>query len=211
MSGPGVVGVLLAAGRGRRMGRVKQLLPWPPPDGSGTIVAAAFDAVAPACDEMVVVVGHEAEAVIAALRPRPFRVVDSNADAPMFESIRLGLRAARKLDPAACSLLHPADHPQVSPTTLQALRDAHRQDPHRAIMPVHGDRGGHPVLIPPALVDGILEAEDTGGLRAYWSAHPELCVRIAVDDPGVVRDLDVAADYERSDSGDSPEDSPLWS
>src|SRR5262245_14196111 len=91
MSNPtatGTVGVLLAAGRGKRMGRLKQLLPWPPgasADGR-TVVAASFDTIAPHCDEMIVVVGAEAEAVASALVPRRLRMVQADPDAEMFQS-----------------------------------------------------------------------------------------------------------------------------
>ena len=54
-----VVGLLLAAGQGRRMGGGKQLLPWPPPDGSGTLIGSAFDHLQVACDEMIVVLGYQ--------------------------------------------------------------------------------------------------------------------------------------------------------
>ena len=58
------IGVLLAAGQSKRMGRPKQLLPWPPKgENPKPLVAAAFDAIARVCDEMVVVVGHEADDV----------------------------------------------------------------------------------------------------------------------------------------------------
>ena len=40
-----LIGVLLAAGRSGRMGRLKQVLPLPPESGERTVAAAAFDAV----------------------------------------------------------------------------------------------------------------------------------------------------------------------
>lgn len=65
------IGVLLAAGQSKRMGRPKQLLPWPPKgENSKPLVAASFDAIARVCDEMYVVVGHQSDAVIAALSDR---------------------------------------------------------------------------------------------------------------------------------------------
>ncbi len=193
---PPCIGVLLAAGRSRRMGRTKQLLPWPTPSGAKPLVAAAFDAIAPACQTMIVVLGHEAEAVAAALAPRRFEAVPADADAPMYESIRAGLGAARRLDARASALLHPADHPQVDPATLRTVIDTAARNPGRAIMPVYGGAGGHPVLIPADLIDHLLAFAGEGGLRRYWQDHPDDCIRLAVDDPFVVRDLDTPDDWD---------------
>ena len=55
------IGVILAAGRGGRMGGQKQLTPWQSADGEKPLVAAAYDAIRPICDDMVVVLGHEVD------------------------------------------------------------------------------------------------------------------------------------------------------
>src|SRR5215212_1453152 len=61
------IGVILAAGRGGRMGGTKQLTPWHGAGGSKPLVTAAYDAIHPICDDMVIVVGHIADSVVAAL------------------------------------------------------------------------------------------------------------------------------------------------
>jgi molybdenum cofactor cytidylyltransferase len=183
------VGLLLAAGRGRRMGRTKQLVPWPTPTGEQPLVVAAFDAIQVVCNDMIVVLGHEAEAVAAALGRRPFHQVLSDPDAAMFESIRVGLDAADRIDPGATIVLQPGDHPEVTEATLRALIAAAAERPACAVMPEYAGRGGHPVLIPPSVARQVLQAEYSGGLRQFWIAHPALCFRLAVNDAGVVRDV----------------------
>jgi len=191
------IGVLLAAGRSGRMGRLKQLLPWPPhsPDAK-PLVAAAFDAIAPVCDAMLVVVGHEAESVIAALGDRKFQSVHVDPNAEMIESVKAGLALARELDAAAGVLLHPADHPDVKRETLDELVRAAAASPRSAIMPTCCSKGGHPVLIPAELVWNIAAYRGSGGLRQFWLDHADRCVRLPVEDPGVTRDIDTPADYE---------------
>ena len=66
--------MLLAAGRGRRLGGGKQFYPWPTAEGEKPLVAAAFDAVTSACDAMIVVLGHRAAEVTTALGERQFLV-----------------------------------------------------------------------------------------------------------------------------------------
>lgn len=190
-----LIGVLLAAGRSGRMGRLKQVLPWPPESGERTVAAAAFDAVAPACCAMVVVVGHEAESVLASLGERKFVAVHVDSQAEMLNSVKAGLQAARALHSSADVLLHPADHPEVERETIDRLVQELAATPEQAVMPEFAGRGGHPVVIPVALVESILAYRANGGLRQYWLDHPDRCRRLAVDDGSVVLDLDVPADY----------------
>jgi molybdenum cofactor cytidylyltransferase len=189
------VGVLLAAGRGRRMGRTKQLIEIAAGSRRRPLVAAAYDAIAPACDRMIVVLGHEAEAVAAALGDRPFDRVDADPDAPMFESVRAGVRAAAELA-ARRVVLHPADHPRVAPTTLAKLAARADAEPARAIIPEHAGRGGHPVFIPASLFEAIAACAGEGGLRAFWRAQHAACARLPVEDPSVTRDLDEPSDLQ---------------
>ena len=189
------IGLLLAAGRGRRMGQTKQLLPWPPPDGSKPLAAAAFDAISEFCDQMVVMVGHESEKVISALEPRSFQAVHSDADLPMYESIRTGLQAIQRIAPGRAVLIHPADHPEVSATTLQKLIQSSAVHPHNAVCPHHEGRGGHPVLVGASLVPGLIRWSGTGGLRQFWLDDPETLVELPVEDATIVRDLDTPDDY----------------
>src|SRR5262245_17554823 len=129
------IGVILAAGRGGRMGGRKQLTAWPTPDGSKPLVAASYDAVQAICDEMVVVFGHIPDSVAAALGDRPFHQAESDPDAPMYESIRAGLRAAHRVAPQATVVLQPGDHPEVAPSTLSGLSNQSIERPRQAIIP----------------------------------------------------------------------------
>ena len=113
----------------------------------------------------------------------------------MFESIRAGLRTALRIDPTASIVLQPGDHPEV------AHIDARYSDskcslerPDQAIIPQYASRGGHPVLIPPNIAALLVEAECPAGLGQFWLDHPDLCHRVPIDDPKVVRDIDTPAD-----------------
>ena len=186
------IGVLLAAGRGRRLGGRKQFYPWPTADGEVPLVAAAFDAVAGVCKKMIVVLGHCSDEVAAALGERDYQPVQSDPDAAMFESIRAGLQASLQEDSEARVLLHPADHPGVELATLVQLLALSREHPNRAIMPEFEGRGGHPVLIPAELAEILQTADCPQGLGRYWGEHPDACLRMSVTDSRVVRDIDTA-------------------
>jgi molybdenum cofactor cytidylyltransferase len=139
---------------------------------------------------MIVVLGHEADAVADALVPRLFHRVSCDPDAPMFDSIRAGLVAASALDAQATIVLQPGDHPEVAPATLAALVAASAAQPDRAVMPEYLGRGGHPVLIPPPVAARLLIEDCREGLARFWSMHPRLCHRLPTDDRSIVLDVD---------------------
>jgi molybdenum cofactor cytidylyltransferase len=198
------IGLILAAGRGRRMGRTKQLVPWQTRAGDVPLVAAAYDTIHSICDEIVVVLGYGADEVTAALGSRQFTRVFGDSDTPMFESIRIGLRAAWKIDPTATVVLQPGDHPEVAQSTLNTLADWPRQRPGHAIIPEYRGRGGHPVFIPSAIAAMLIEADCPNGLGQFWTVHPELCTRVPVDDANVLRDIDTLEDLSQSTGFHSP-------
>jgi molybdenum cofactor cytidylyltransferase len=123
-----------------------------------------------------------------------FRIV-TNPDPSrgMFSSIQSGLAAATG-DPI---LVLPADMPFVRPATVAALVTACVQA-HSAVVPVHAGRRGHPVAMPGRLRDPLLSAEATASLKdalALLGVSPQA---IAVEDPGVVRDVDRKEDLDAS-------------
>jgi len=188
------IGVILAGGRGRRMGSTKQLKLCSTIEGAKPLICAAFDAIRPICDAMVVVLGHDANSVAAVLGDRKFESASSDPDRPMFDSIQAGFLAAREMDPDATIVLQPGDHPEVAAATLSALVEWSLMQPVRAVIPEHAGRGGHPVLIPANIAKLILENDCPYGLGQFWVDHPEWCIRIAVDDPSMLKDVDTQAD-----------------
>lgn len=195
---PMPIGLLLAAGRARRMGEAKQLLPWHPPRSGTTLVAAAFDSIAPFCSRMVVTVGHEAQAICKALDAREFDSVMCDADAPMFDSVRAGLERVREIDPRAGALLLPADQPGILPESIRAILDAGRRYPEHVVSPECAGRGGHPVLISPTAITIVLSDAGEGGLRGVLARNLSLRKHIKVNDPACTRDIDTPEDYARA-------------
>jgi molybdenum cofactor cytidylyltransferase len=199
-----LIGLLLAAGRGRRMGGNKQFYPVRTPTGEKPLVSAAFETIAHACDAMIVVLGHRADEVAEAFGDLKFEIVTSDPDAPMFDSIKAGLQAA--LDPSRTRaplrrsgrrsgnpaiLLQLGDHPALERTTLGKLLTIAAENPGKAVMPTFKDNGGHPVVIPASVAEKILTSPYPGGLRQFWLDHPDLCLRVPVNDPGVTLNINV--------------------
>jgi len=190
-------GLLLAAGRGRRMGGGKQLLPWPPENPSTTLVATSFDALNYLVSRMAVALGHRRVEVVAALADREFERLEVDPDAEMIESIKAGLRWLLSRDAAKLAVVHPADQPIVNQRTFSELMAYQHRFPTVAVMPEFGERGGHPVLIPRLLWPRIMACESAGGLRQFWADHPSMHVRVPVNDPMVIADFDCLDDLAR--------------
>src|SRR5436190_24350199 len=88
-----ITAIVLAAGESRRMGRLKPLLPF----GTRTVIETVVDSLrASPVAEILVVTGHQSEAIEAALAQAPVRVV-RNPDYPrgMLSSVQCGVAAAR--------------------------------------------------------------------------------------------------------------------
>src|SRR5689334_8456191 len=121
---PRVAGVLLAAGASRRMGagRNKMLLEL---EGESLVRRAARRALAAALAPVVVVVGHEADRVRAALRDLPLEfAVNPDFAGPTSGSLHRGLNALGPEVDAAVVML--ADMVRVSAETLAMLVAAAR-------------------------------------------------------------------------------------
>jgi molybdenum cofactor cytidylyltransferase len=188
-----VVAVILAAGEARRMGRPKALLRL----GESTFLArTAATLHRPGVASVVVVLGHEADRIVAEsglpagvelLRnPRP-------ADG-MLSSVLAGLAAAEERS-AEAILLQPVDHPLVAPATVDAVLQALGSGAVVAV-PSHGGRRGHPAGFARAAWPALRSADPRRGARMVLADHPEWVVHVS-GDPGSVRGFDTLGDYER--------------
>ena len=189
--------VILAAGFSSRMERgFKPLLPIPAPDGSSPTALERVVALYAAAEvsPLIVVAGHRHDALAAATRALPVRLVrNTQAEAGMLSSIRVGLMAAAGL--CGHCFLHPVDIPLVLPATLHRLCEAAAREPEHICIPVHAGEEGHPPCIPVVYTANILAWDSPGGLREAMRGLP--CRHVPVDDPGVLLDMDTDADYAR--------------
>jgi CTP:molybdopterin cytidylyltransferase MocA len=186
------IAVVVAAGGGRRLGGVaKALLPIGDRESFLGRIAATARAAGVA-DAVVVVGAPYGDAVAAAARALGLEVVVNPAPARgMASSVAAGFSAAAAGAAAVdVALLWPVDHPWVTAATvtrvLAALAAAPEVD---AAIPTHDGRGGHPPAIRRALWPALAACTDQpDGARGVLAAART--VRVEVDDPGVVRDVD---------------------
>jgi len=203
--------IVLAAGLSSRMGCFKLTLPWGNRTVIGRVVATL---VAADIDEVIVVTGHRADEVAAALADTAAQVVHNPdyAAGEMLSSIQVGIRVLthrRGLKPppqtdesrlkpaggAPAALLCLGDQPQMLVATVQAVLSAADADGEdRIVIPSHGMHAGHPILLPNWLWPEILGC--TGTLRDVMAAHRDRTRFLVVDTPTILADLDTPEDYE---------------
>ena len=185
-----LVGILLAAGKGRRFdptGARNKLLQ--PCSGGGTVVAASATAMLSALPTVVAVVSPEGEGVATELRALGCDVtVCTGAADGMGVSLAHAVRHATGADGWLIAL---GDMPTVQSSTIHALAAAIAQGADIAI-PVMNGRRGNPVAFSRLHLEGLLALHGDRGARNIVASQPVL--EVAVDDVGIFQDVDTAAD-----------------
>ena len=185
---PRIACVILAAGQSRRMGRTNKLLATI--DGKPMVRWAAEAALASAADPVLVVVGHEAEKVRAALADLPVIFVE-NPDyaAGISTSVRRGVAALKAgIDGVAVCL---GDMPRISAGQIDRLIAAYDPVEGRALcIPTWRGKRGNPVLIGSRFFTELQEITGDVGARPLISQYPELICEVDMGDDAVLLDID---------------------
>lgn len=151
----------------------------------------------PGVARVISVVGHEASRVAteAALPEETLLLENTSYREGMLSSVLCGLQEAERLGFDAF-LLHPVDHPLVSPTTVDAVVAALEAGALIAV-PSYEGRRGHPGGFARATWPALREALPERGARAVLADHPEWVVHVT-GDPGCLIGIDTPEDYERA-------------
>jgi molybdenum cofactor cytidylyltransferase len=189
---PRIAALVLAAGRSTRMGEANKLLM--DLHGSPMIARTVSAIAASAATPLVVVTGHDADAVAAALKGQRITLVHNPRFAEgMATSLKAGL-AALPTD-ADGVLVCLGDMPAVTAAALGKLIAAFNPTEGRAIIvPTYQGKRGNPVLFARAYVDEMREAEGDVGARALLSQHAEAVYEVETD-AGVLADADTPAAF----------------
>jgi molybdenum cofactor cytidylyltransferase len=192
-----IAAIILAAGRSRRMGTQKLLLPW----GGKTVIEQIADQILLAgLQPVLVVIGADAAAdtaaIAQALAGRPITLAHNpNRDAEMLSSVRCGLKAL----PGDCeaALIALGDQPAIRTELIDSLIQAYQTAGRGIVMPTCRGKRGHPTMIAARYFGEILSGYDGVGLRGLLEAHPQDIHEVIVTDPAVLADIDHPDDYQR--------------
>ena len=192
-----IPGIVLAGGKSSRMGRPKALLP------IGSTGENFFDRVTrtlleAGVTDIVVVVGADADAIRAGVRPGSSVRIVANHDHEQGQltSLLAGLRAI-DMAVASAALMTLIDVPLVTAETVRKLIAAQREGGAPIVRPVASGRHGHPVIFGSALFEEFRRADPARGAKQVVRAHASEIVEVPVDDEGAFTDIDTPEDYEK--------------
>jgi molybdenum cofactor cytidylyltransferase len=180
--------VLLAAGRSTRMGNTNKLTILY--RGKPLVRHVAEAAVAAGIGEVIVVTGHDAEAVAEAIEGLPVRIIHNPRFAEGFStSLLTGVHAAGEDVGGVVVAL--GDMPMVPSPVFRRLAAVFAEHPEaKAVVPTFLGERGNPVLIGRSLFGALQSLQGDVGARRLIEAAGQDVVEVPVDDAGVQRDFD---------------------
>ena len=188
---PMVAAVVLAAGSSTRMGRNKLLLDL----GGETVVRRAVRAAVEAgVDKVVVVLGHEAEHVGAALDGLTcLTVINADHAEGVGTSLRLGVSKAAAEAGAIVVVL--ADMPFVTPAMIRTVVERYRATGAPLVVSRYGAVEAPPNLYDRALFTELVSTPGERCAKQVLRRHEHEAVFVAWPEEAL-RDIDVDEDYE---------------
>ncbi len=186
---PGVAAIVLAAGKSTRMAPYNKLLV-ADRAGKPMVCRVVDNILSSRARPVLVVTGHRADEVRAALGNRPVSfVAAADYAAGLAASLKAGIAALPQDVAAAIVCL--GDMPLVTGRMIDRLIDNFDPDEGRLIVvPTHQGRIGNPVLWDRGFFAEILALEGDSGARALLKRHAEQVAEVAMEDDAVLRDFD---------------------
>ena len=176
------------------MGEPKQLLPF----GKSTIVETVVDNMLGAkFDEVIVVVGHRAEAIQKQLGTRAIKTVfNPDYREGMLTSAQTGIRTLEASDAFALMLV---DQPFITSALIDQVADAYQQTEKGIALPSYNYKRGHPVILDQKYASDILAlTPESDGVRTLFKKYSHDIHYVTVDTDAVLRDIDDREDYKRA-------------
>jgi molybdenum cofactor cytidylyltransferase len=190
-----ICGIVLAAGRSRRMGRPKAFLRV----GERTFLEHAVRVLHEGGCGLVVVVTGPLDDPVARRVAEEAALLDAgiavNPDpaSEQADSLRIALFA---LPPETTAVVvAPVDVPGVTGALVRAVIGAWRSSAAPVAVPACGERHGHPVLFDRRLFGELMRRDLPEGARSVVHAHARDLAVVPVD--ALVPDLDTPEEYRR--------------
>jgi molybdenum cofactor cytidylyltransferase len=184
-----VAGLVLAAGRSRRMAPLNKLLV-ADSQGVAMVTRVVDNVIASGVRPVLVVTGHERERVEEALAGRPILFVHAEDYAEgLSASLKAGL-AALPPEPEGV-LVALGDMPLVDSGVMARLLAAFDPEEGRAIVqPTFRGKQGNPVLWGREFLPEMMAITGDVGARQLVGKHADRLIEVEVADDGVLRDFD---------------------
>ena len=185
--------IILAAGSSKRLGHPKQLIDW----GGQPLLDVVIKRVQTwEVDEIWVVLGHEADAMLAACDFEGVSVVINDGfEEGIASSLRVGLDALTRHSRADAALIVMGDQPSIDPTVIPKLKQAAVASRSMAVIPKYRYSRSNPALITRDLWPRLMSLEGDQGAQKLLEAHPEWVEEVWLE-ALPPRDIDTQADVD---------------
>jgi molybdenum cofactor cytidylyltransferase len=183
--------IILAAGESRRMQKNKLLLPF---HNKTLIELVVENAMQAGIANILLVLGAYRDDLLPVIRRMPVRhCYNEDYEKGMLSSVQCGFRNVPHSMDAAIIFL--GDQPEIPGEVAHALIHAHQQSERGIVIPVHGGKRGHPVLIHKRYRKEIEELDQSEGLRGLMRKFSYDVLEVEVDSPAILKDIDLPQDY----------------
>jgi CTP:molybdopterin cytidylyltransferase MocA len=195
-----VNGLIICAGRSKRLGELKPLLIY---NDQPFVVNIIFK-LSRVCKKIGIVLGHEAEKIqsvietyfkIPALndvREKLIFITNNEFDKGMFTSLQCGVK---ELIDSEWLLYHFVDQPGL-PESFYEEFVCHIDDDHNWIQPSHNKRNGHPILFHNSFLKEIISASPDKSLRDLALSNSAKIKYWECSYPQIFQDIDTIEQYQ---------------
>ncbi len=196
-----VIALVLAAGQSRRMGRLKQLMPY----RDGTILEAVLDAVLDSTvDGLCVVANHQVREFVGDDLPERFIVAaNDKPESEMIESVQIGVRTIREEfetddDDGVMVLL--ADQPQITGGIITTAAEdwrLPRKSPPDILIATYAGHRGHPAIFSMRILFDADSWAPNRQLNELARKHPDRVHELPIIAVPIPLDVNTPEDYDR--------------
>lgn len=183
---PEIAALILAAGKGSRIGTPKFLLEY----GGKTFIKHIYDNLNQ-CNvrKILTVIRKEFEEWFAKNFKGEY-IINEFPEQGMLSSVVLGINELKNYDGI---LIYPVDHPFIRKETVVELINSFILHPGSFIKPIYENLSGHPVIIPSSLNDEITSGK-SGDLNSVIKNSKINTILLKTNDSGVLKNINTPND-----------------
>jgi molybdenum cofactor cytidylyltransferase len=165
--------------------------------GKKTMIRRVVEsALSSKADEVIIVLGWEADKVRRELRDLPCRfVVNEDYERGQSSSVKAGLAEVAAGTEAV--LILPGDVAMIEPRSINTVIEMYQKRNCPIVVASHGGKPGHPILLSKELFEEIeMIDEATLGLKSVVSRHESEVQMVETGSESVLRDIDTPEDVK---------------
>jgi len=187
-----ITGIILAAGKSKRMGRQKLLLPF----RGSTILENVIETVTSCKSIGDIIVVYNSEEVMERVKNYDVKTVyNPVAEEGQSTSVIAGVKSS---DPDTKAYIFiTGDQPFISTEVMERLIYVWMQNSSSIIVPRYNEKNGMPVIFPVDFKKDLLNITGDKGGRDVIKANPDKVIYVDMDDALAGFDVDTPEDYEK--------------